>query len=261
MPRMTVIGLGRMGSALIAGLLRNAVLDPEDLAGVEKDAERRAAAQSRFGIAVGDAVSAFDSQIYLLAVKPKDLGAVAADLAALPAGSTLASVMAGVPLARLKEATGGRLACVRVMPNLPAEVGKGLFAAAAESDQAGLEAVEPILHGIGEVVRLPEALLDAATAVSGSGPAYVFYFVECLTSAAISLGIPPQDAEEMVLQTVLGSAILVAERVRSPSELRNEVTSPGGTTAAALEVLESGGFRALLQAAVAAAWRRSQELS
>ena len=256
---LALVGGGNMGAALLSGLLESGALQPSDVAVVEVREERRDELGSMFpGVRVVPTIPPCRAAV--LAVKPADTAAAAS--AAAESGATrLLSIAAGVGVATLEEAAGSSVAVIRAMPNTPALVGKGTSAIAGGS-LAGpddLDWAESILAAVGIVDRLPESLLDAFTGVSGSGPAYVFLVAEALVDAAIAEGIPADVAERSVTQLLLGAATLL-DRDGDPADLRAKVTSPGGTTAAGLAVLDASGVRDAFGAAVRAATERSREL-
>lgn len=254
-----------MGSALAAGLLDSG-WPPAALVVVEKDPDRRAAVGG--GLA---AVAEVSEAVRLLeewgpagavvAVKPHDVEAVCSDLRRAGAARVL-SIAAGVTLASLEGWLGGTTAVLRAMPNTPALVGAGASALAAGSRATPEEVAwaRSILEAVGTVVELPEAALDAVTGLSGSGPAYVFLVAEALVDAGVLVGLPRDVAKTLAVQTLLGSARMMAETGDEPSSLRAAVTSPGGTTAAGLRALEAAGVRAAILDAVAAATARAGEL-
>jgi pyrroline-5-carboxylate reductase len=256
---LVIVGGGRMGEALLGGLLaagRPAV----DLAVVEPVASRRAELVERFGgVAVSAEPAAADGAV--IAVKPPDVPAATSAAVAVGARRVL-SIAAGVPLAAIEAAAGPGVAAVRAMPNTPALVGAGAAAIAGGSSATSedLDWAEAILGAVGTVVRVPEASLDAVTGLSGSGPAYVFLVAEALMDAGVLAGLPRPTADALVRQTVLGAARLLAETDDDPAALRAAVTSPGGTTAAGVRELERHGVRSALLEAVAAATARSREL-
>jgi pyrroline-5-carboxylate reductase len=249
-----------MGEALLTGLLRSGWADAADVAVVEKLEPRRKALAELFpGVAVLVEPCATDGVV--IAVKPGDVPD--ACRSAATAGCTRGlSIAAGVPLATLEAGFGAGVPVVRAMPNTPALVGAGAAAiapgvAAGEDDLAWAES---ILAAVGTVVRVPESLLDAVTGLSGSGPAYVFLVAEALTEAGVLAGLPRDVSATLAVQTLLGSARLLAETADGPEALRAAVTSPGGTTAAGLRALESAGVRAAFLDAVMAATDRSRQL-
>jgi pyrroline-5-carboxylate reductase len=256
---LVMVGGGNMGAALLGGMLGSGVVDAADVAVVEIDAARRAHLAGTFeGVTVLDTVPACRSAV--IAVKPND--AVAAAGAAAHAGATrVLSIAAGVTIASLQGAVGQSVAVLRTMPNTPARVGAGVSALAggATATDADLAWAESVLAGVGLVVRVGEAQLDAVTGLTGSGPAYVFLVAEALMDAGVVAGLPRATSEAMVAQLLVGSAALLAER-GDPAGLRAMVTSPGGTTAAGVRVLEERATRAALIDAVVAATERSREL-
>lgn len=259
---MLVIGGGRMGEALLAGLVA-AGRAPGSLAVVEPDPVRRAELSARFaGVHVGDELVRCDSAV--VAVKPPDAPAVCAALAPLGPQRVL-SIAAGVTTSQLEAALGGDVAVVRAMPNTPAQVGAGASAVApgAHASEADLGWAEELLGSVGVVVRVEEEQLDAVTGLSGSGPAYVFLLVEALIDAGVREGLDPAVAGELVVQTVAGAARLLGASGASGTDAadhRVAVTSPQGTTAAGLAVLEERAVRDAVVAAVAAATERSRQL-
>lgn len=260
--RLVVLGGGRMGEALVGGLLAAGWASAAELAVVEKVAERRAALEGRFpGVAVAAEPGAERAEAAVVAVKPDDAEAACRSLAAAGPARVL-SVMAGVPIGRLESWLGDGVAVVRAMPNTPALVGAGAAAIAAGSaaGEDDLAWAESVLGAVGVVVRVKEHLLDAVTGLSGSGPAYVFLVAEALVEAGVLAGLPRDVASTLAVHTLLGSARLLAEGDAGPEALRAAVTSPGGTTAAGLRVLEAAAVRAAFLDAVEAATERSRRL-
>ncbi len=248
-----------MGEALLAGLLDAGWAPAAEVRVVEALAGRRDELVERFpGVEVTDQVGPAAGTV--LATKPGDIGAACAGLGA-DAGRVL-SIAAGVRLATLEAALPEGTPVVRAMPNTPALVGAGAAAIAAGRSAADedLAWAESILTAVGTVVRVGEPLLDAVTGLSGSGPAYVFLVAESLIEAGVLVGLPRPVAAELAVQTLLGSARLLAESDDGPEALRAAVTSPGGTTAAGLRALEQAGVRAAFLDAVVAATERSREL-
>jgi pyrroline-5-carboxylate reductase len=262
--RLALLGGGRMGEALVGGLL-DAGWDAETLAVAEVDGDRRRALETRFGsvrVVPSPAWAAADADVLVVAVKPHDVvPAVESCAATLPGGALVLSIAAGVTIATLEAALPDR-PVVRAMPNTPALVRQGAAAIAPGrlADDTHLELAERVLGAVGIVVRVSEGLLDAVTGLSGSGPAYLFLVAETLIEAGVLVGLPRDVADVLVRQTILGSATLLREGPDGPEALRAAVTSPGGTTAAGLQVLEEHGLRAALLAAVEAATARSREL-
>ena len=258
--RLTIVGGGRMGEALLAGLLASGWATAEEMAVVEKVGDRRRELEERFpGLTVAGGPAASAGAV--VAVKPDDVEAACRAVAAT--GTPLAlSIAAGVALASLERWLGPDVRVVRAMPNTPALVGAGASAVAGGSTATADDLVwaESLLSAVGTVVRVPEHLLDAVTGLSGSGPAYVFLVAEALVEAGVLAGLPRATASALAVQTLLGSARLLAESGQSPEALRAAVTSPGGTTAAGLRELEVRAVRAAFLEAVSAATERSREL-
>jgi pyrroline-5-carboxylate reductase len=262
--RIGFIGAGAMGEALIGGLLAAGV-SPGQLRAADPDPARRKAVEERHGVetSADNAAAIADCDVVVIAVKP---GLVADALgAASRAGSDplWISIAAGVTLADLEAALPEGARIVRAMPNTPALVRAGATALCGNTrTTAGdRELARALFESVGICWIAPaEDLLDAVTGLSGSGPAYVFVFLEALGDAGVRMGLPRDVAYELAFQTVLGSARLAIEQGRHPAELKDRVTSPGGTTIAGLERLEAGGLRAAVYEAVAAATRRAREL-
>ena len=262
-PTVTFIGGGVMAEAIIAGIVKGG-LDIR-LQVVEPIAERRDILSTEYGVETYANIT--DTSVILtllvLAVKPQQFGDVAQVLSQLTMFGTVVSIMAGIPISRIQSALE-HSQIVRVMPNTPAQIGKGATAwTATESvPESDRELVGSMLDCVGlQVYFDDEKMVDISTALSASGPAYVFMFMESLTDAAVQLGMPVADAKQLAVATVQGSAQLAQSRDSHLAELRNMVTSPGGTTAAALQALEAGNFRNTTMQAVLAAYARGVELS
>lgn len=259
---IAVIGGGFMGEALISGLL----IDQENRVVVaEKSAARADYIRDSYGVAIADPEDAVaEANVVMVVVKPADVPAVLKGISPhLDSDATVVSLAAGVTLSTLSANLPEGTPVVRVMPNTPALVAEGMCAMSPSSecsDEARRE-VATLLRGLGKVVEVPESQQDAVTAVSGSGPAYVFAFVEALIDGGVLVGLPRATARELAIQTLVGSAALLKETGEHPAILRENVTSPGGTTAAALRQLEDKGFASAVLAAVEAARNRSRELS
>jgi len=263
--RLGFVGGGVMGEAMLAAILDRRIAASSSIRVADTLPERRAALASRYGVTTfGDALeAAAESDILVLAVKPQSLHEVFADLRGrLNPAQLVVSIVAGTNLATLTRLLE-HAAVVRVMPNTPAQIGRGMSVWTATNhvtdEQRGM--VCSILEALGrEMYVEDEKYVDMATAVSGSGPAYVFLLIEGLTDAAVHVGLPRPQAQELVLQTVLGSAEFALRSGKHPAELRNMVTSPGGTTAEGLYRLERGAMRALLTDAVLAAYEKARVL-
>lgn len=263
---LAFIGGGAMGEAMISGLLNRRVVAPSDITASDPHEERMKDLEARLGIATTteNLVAAREAQIVILSVKPQMMRFVFRDLVGrLRKDALVLSIVAG---ARIDSMTQGlkHLSIVRSMPNTPAQVGEGMtvWTASPGVAPAQREQAQAILRAFGkELYVADEAFLDMATAISGSGPSYVFLFMEALIDAAVHLGFSRDDARMLVTQTVRGSAIYAENSPSHPAEMRNLVTSPGGTSAHALYQLEKGGFRTLLSKAVWAAFQRSVSLA
>ena len=257
--RLLLVGGGKMGGALLGGLINAGWADAADLAVIEPvDARRKELADLFPGIHVGD--SAGDADGAVIAVKPNDVQAACAAVSGRV--QRVLSIAAGVPLAKLEGWLPTDTPVVRAMPNTPALVGAGAAAIApgAAATDDDLAWAEGILGAVGTVTRVPEKLLDAVTGLSGSGPAYVFLVAEALIDAGVHAGLPREVSDRLATQTLLGAARLLAESGDSAEQLRAAVTSPGGTTAAGLRILEERAVRAALIDAVTAATERSRQL-
>lgn len=261
--RTAVIGAGVMGETLLSGLIR-AGRSAEDLVVVEKRPERAAELSEKYGVpVVADVAAAAEADTVLLVVKPQDMADVLGEIApALRPGQLLVSLAAGITTSFIESHVPAGVAVVRVMPNTPALVDEGMAAISpgTHCDETHLAEAEDLLASVGKVVQVPEKQQDAVTAISGSGPAYVFFIVEAMIEAGVHLGLPRTTAYELAVQTLVGSAAMLRETGEHPAVLREQVTSPGGTTAAALRELEVHRVRAAFLAALEAARDRSREL-
>ncbi len=267
MTRVILVGCGKMGQALLSGWLDQG-LDPAGLAVIEPDAERRGALAGS-GVALAASVDELDRDfrpdVVLLAVKPQMLAETIAPYGRY-ADAVFLSIAAGKPLSFFTERLGRTAAVVRAMPNTPAAIRRGITVCVANShvDAAHRTACRVLLEAVGEVAWIEdEGLMDAVTAVSGSGPAYVFLMAECLAAAGARAGLPADLAARLAGATIAGAGALLAQAGRPPDQLRRDVTSPGGTTQAALDVLmkDGDGLAELMEKAVAAAARRGRELA
>jgi pyrroline-5-carboxylate reductase len=259
---LAIIGGGKIGEALLSGLVRRG--GPDGILVCERSPERAAQLTDRYGTpAVDLADAAARARVLLLAVKPQDIDVLLGSLGEyVDDGHLVVSVAAGVPTARIEAALPAGVAVVRVMPNTPALVDEGMsvLSAGAHAGEADLDEAEALLAAVGRVRRVPESQQDAVTALSGSGPAYFFFLVEAMVDAGILLGLPRALAADLIVQTALGAAVMMRDSGEHPVQLREAVTSPGGTTIAAIRELERHGVRAALIAAIEAAHARSVEL-
>ena len=261
--KIVFLGGGNMAAAMIGGMLERG-FEASEVVVVELSAERREWLARSLGVGVASDISAaMGADAVVLAVKPQQMREALAPLAGALGNALVVSVAAGLRSADLSRWLGNHARMVRAMPNTPALIGAGVtgvFASAAV-DAAGRELAERMLAAVGSVVWVDdEARMDSVTAVSGSGPAYVFHFIEALEAAAIERGFDAATARRLALDTVLGAAKLAAASDDAPGVLREKVTSKGGTTAAALAVLGEGGFSGLIGQAVAAAEARGRAL-
>ena len=263
--QLLVVGGGRIGGALVSGLLANGWAEPADLAVVEPSAERRSElTRLHPGLPVlehAEPGSVAPDGGAVLAVKPDVAASVCQALSVVRPPRVL-SVVAGLSTERLEAALGAETAVVRAMPNTPVLVGAGMsvISAGSRARAPDLDWAEGVLSAVGSVLRLPEHLLDVVTGLSGSGPAYVFLVAEALIEAGERGGLSSEDSRTLVTGTLLGAARLLAETGEPPERLRGDITSPGGTTAAGLGALEARAVRSAFLEAVAAATERSRQL-
>jgi pyrroline-5-carboxylate reductase len=264
MPKLAFIGAGRMASAMVKGLIRSQACQPQDIT-VISGADSTASDLAR---ATGVRVAASPEELcaqadaVVLACKPQQFLQLDQRYTALTQGKCVLSILAGTQLGSLTKFFSSARNVARAMPNTPGAVGQGITALCSASplDQADQSIIRAILSGLGEIVELPESSFDAVTAVSGSGPGFFFEFVAAYEAAAVSLGFTPAQAQRLVRQTLAGSLSLLQSGSESPDELRNQVTSPGGTTKAGLDVMASQQFRQLILNTLEAAKNRSAEL-
>ncbi len=262
---IAIIGPGAMAEAIIGGLLRRQITTPEHILTSGPRAERGKELRESYGIRpfTDNREAVQQADVVILAIKPQRLSKVLPALSgAIRPHALVLSIIAGATIQTISERLE-HAAVVRSMPNTPAQIGEGITvwtASTAVSDEQRTEACE-ILSALGQEVYVEEeSYLDMATALSGTGPAYVFLFMEALIDAGVHMGFPRRIAEQLVMQTILGSVSYYDKHKAHPAQLRNQVTSPGGTTAQALYYLEKAGFRTALSRAIWAAYERSQEL-
>ena len=277
MIKFGTIGGGVMGEALLSRLIAQKVYLPSEILVSDPQPQRRQFLTETYGIGTtaSNLEVAAATEVLFLAIKPQVFETVALELSvgvdrpqdhngeiANPKSeAVIVSILAGMSLSKLEQAFPGQ-AVLRVMPNTPATVGAGMSAIAPGKlvQPADLELVKRMFEAVGEVVEVPESMLDAVTGLSGSGPGYVAILIEALTDGGVCAGLPRAIASQLALQTVFGTAKLLQETGMHPAELKDRVTSPGGTTIAGIATLESNGFRSALIEAVKAACLRSQEL-
>ncbi|GHE43430.1 pyrroline-5-carboxylate reductase [Streptosporangium violaceochromogenes] len=261
---IAILGTGKMGEALLSGLLR-AGFDPGDVLITARRPERAADLAQRYGVrVVSNAEAAKNAETIVLTVKPQDMGSLLTEIAAhVPADRLVISVAAGITTSFVESRLGAEIPVVRVMSNTPVLVDEAMsvISAGAHAGERHLRRAEDLLRPVGKVLRIPESQQDAATALSGSGPAYFFYLVEAMVDAGILLGMPRAAALDMVTQSIVGAAIMLRDSGEHPVILREAVTSPGGTTIAAIAELERHSVRAAFLAAIEAARDRSSRLA
>lgn len=261
--KITFIGPGVMAEAIIAGLLRKNLAIPENITASGPREGRGAELHAKFGVnATTDNASVSGADVVVLSVKPQRLGEVMKSLTGVRRDALVLSVVAGATIEKIGKGLKHK-AVVRSMPNTPGQIGEGItvWTASREVTDGQKAIARQILGALGEEVFVEdENYLDMATALSGNGPAYVFLFAEALIDAGVHMGFPRRIAEQLVLQTIKGSVSFYAQADSHPATLRNQVTSPGGTSAEALYYLEKAGLRTAISRAVWAAYQRSLEL-
>lgn len=262
-PRIAVLGAGRMGAAVITGLL-NSGWASQRIVAADSHAPTADALKQRLGIEVLPAEEAVvGADVVVVAVKPHHVVPLLDQISAtLPAGSTVVSLAAGVPTSAMSGHLPSGVALVRVMPNTPALVGEGMsvLSPAPGCPSEALALAERVLRSVGQVRTAPESAQDAVTALSGSGPAYAFYVAEAMIDAGVLLGLPHDLAHDLTVQTLLGAATMMRDVDQQPATLRENVTSPVGTTAAAVSVLDDAQLKSVFAEAMRAARDRSAEL-
>ena len=262
--KITFIGPGVMAEAMITGLLNKKLAKPENITGSGPREERGAELRKKYGIKVttDNASAAHEADVVVLSVKPQRLSDVMKGLKGIHADALVLSIIAGANIKKISTGLKHK-AVVRSMPNTPGQIGEGItvWTASKEVTDEQQKIARAVLGALGQEVFVEdESYLDMATALSGTGPAYVFLFTEALIDAGVHMGFPRRIAEQLVLQTIKGSTSFYEYAGRHPATLRNQVTSPGGTSAEALYYLEKAGFRTAISRAVWAAYQRSLEL-
>jgi len=261
--RLTFIGGGTMGEAMVRCVLAKDVAVPQDIIVSDVDRSRRELLAREYGVGTSaDSRKAIDgADLIILAVKPQDLPRAMERVRSPSPEQVVLSIAAGASLSTLRHDLSHSY-IIRAMPNMPARIGEGMtvWTASGEVGQRQKEMARSVLGALGEEVYVPdEKYLDMATALSGSGPAYVFLFIEVLIEAGVHIGLPRSLSEKLVIQTVLGSTLTAKNANKHPAELKNMVTTPGGTTTEALLQLEKGNFRSLLLEAVGAAYDKAKQ--
>jgi pyrroline-5-carboxylate reductase len=261
---VAVLGTGKIGEALLSGMIR-AGWRAGDLLVTNRRADRAEELRDRYGVeAVTNADAAKRADILILAVKPQDMGTLLDELTPhVTADRLIISAAAGITTGYIEERLAVGIPVVRVMPNTPVLVDEGMSVISAGSHAlaAHLTHAEEIFGGVGKTLRVPESQQDACTALSGSGPAYFYYLVEAMTDAGILLGLPRTQAHDLIVQAAIGAAVMLRDSGEHPVKLREAVTSPAGTTISAIRELENHGVRAALIAALEAARDRSRALA
>ena len=258
------IGAGRMAEALISGILKQGVCTPERVIASDVSTERLEYMKATFGIHTADANRevARIADVLFVAVKPHQAADVLWEVSKELSGVLVVSIAAGVTLSTLEEAAGKNVAVVRVMPNTPSLVGCGIAALAGgtHADDKAVGRAKKLMEAVGEAVVVGEDKIDAVTAVSGSGPAYIYLVIEAMADGGVRAGLPRDVALKLAAKTVMGAGLMVLETGDHPGMLKDNVTSPGGTTIEAMAVLEENGVRGAFIEAVQAAYRRAGEM-
>ena len=264
--RIAVLGAGKIGEALISGLVSSGWREPAELWATSRRQERVDELSERYGVraTTSNAEAVSGAAIVVVAVKPQDIEALLGEIGGLLGEEqTVLSIAAAIPTSLIEGHLLARVPVVRAMPNTPSTVHEGIagIAGGAHAAETHLAAASEVLSHLGRVVRVPESQMDAVTAVSGSGPAYFALLAEAMIEAGILLGLSREISTQLVVQTMLGTAKQLRDTHTHPVELREMVTSPGGTTIAAIRVLEMAGVRAAFLNAIQAAMDRSRELA
>jgi len=264
--RIAILGCGKIGEALVHGLLSSGWRQPSEIVVTGRREERLAELRERYGVdaTLSNAEAVAGAELVVIAVKPQDFDALLGEIGPLLSpGQTVLSVAAAIPTSAIEQRIAATVPVVRAMPNAPATVHEGIagVCAGAHARDEHLALAEDVLSHLGAVVRVPERYMDAVTAVSGSGPAYFALLAEAMIEAGILLGLSREISTQLVVQTMLGTAKLLRDEKMHPVELREAVTSPGGTTIRAIRELERAGVRAAFLSAIQAAMERSRELA
>lgn len=264
--RIAILGAGRLGESLLRGFLSSGWRSPDELTATVRRPERAEELRERYGVSVGssNAEAVAGTSLVVVAVKPQDIDTLLAEVGQLlRAEQTVLSIAAAIPTAQVEARIAPGVPVVRAMPNAPSIVHEGMagICAGAHAGEANLALAEDALAHLGRVVRVPESAMDAVTALSGSGPAYFALLAEAMIEAGILLGLSREISTRLVVQTMFGTAKLLRDEKMHPVELREAVTSPGGTTTRAIRELEQAGVRAAFLNAINAAMERSRELA
>ena len=264
-PNLAILGCGNLGEMLVSGLLASGEFPASDIVITDRMAGRAGGISQRYSVGTASNIQAVEeSTVAVIAVKPNDVAPLLEEVAPAADEQTLfISVAAGIKLATLQKGLGGRSPVIRAMPNLGAAARRSMTALApgTRATAGHRHMAEKIFRAVGEVVWVDENQMDAVTAVSGSGPAYFALLAEAMAAAGVGQGLEPAVAARLAVQTLRGTGAVLADSAATPEDFRKKVTSPGGTTEAAIAEMERGGFRELIAAAVEAARRRSEQLS
>lgn len=263
MKRLSFLGGGVVAEALVRGLLNKGIYLPDQILVSDPLEARREHLQKTYAVSVTENnLDCLDSEAVLFAIKPAQLPGALAQMKGLWKNSLAISVVAGARLETFGKALGHHVPVVRAMPNTPCLIGQGMAAIAGndQADAAHVARAREIFSAVGKVLELPEDYFDAVTGLSGSGPAYVALIIEALIDAGVQQGLPRRISRELVCQTMVGTSLLVQQSGQHPAELKDQVVTPAGTTAAGLQVLEEAALRATLCLAVSAATKRSKSL-
>src|SRR5919106_2326031 len=266
MAKLAVLGAGKMGEALVAGLIASGWRKSKEIVVTARREERLHELSDAYGVetTLDNAAAVVGAEVIVVAVKPQDIEALLSQISdRVGPEQTVLSIAAAIPTSFIEERLGADAPVVRAMPNTPSVVHEGMagMAAGRHADEEHLKLAKEVLDHVGRVVIVPESYLDAVTAISGSGPAYFALLAEAMIEAGILLGLSREISTDLVIQTMLGSAKLLRDEHMHPVELREMVTSPGGTTIRAIRVLEQSGVRAAFLNAIQAAMERSVELA
>lgn len=254
------IGLGNMGSAICIGLLK--VSHPKNIIGYDVDSSKVKHLSQNINLIAADSIQELShkSDVIILAVKPNTVETVAKEIKTKQKYALVISIAAGITLAKLSGWLGDSYRVIRCMPNTPALIAEGMSVlSTVNATEQDIQVAQAIFGAVGKVIILPESLMDAVTAVSGSGPAYVFTFIQAMADSGVKLGLSRNDALMLAAQTVLGAAKMVLQG-EEPIVLRGKVASPGGTTIDAIHILEKSGFSGIVMDAIEAAYNKSKKL-
>lgn len=265
MSKLAIIGLGKMGTSLLEGIIESGSYSADKIivSDIKLDNDKLEGKYQGIKMTTDNKEAVKGVDVVLLAVKPQVMAAVLDNIKYSLANKLLITIAAGLSLASYQKTVPDSCRIIRVMPNTPSLVKEGIsaFTASENASKEDLKQVKSLLKGVGEVVEVKEELMDAVTGLSGSGPAYIYMVIEALADGGVLMGLPRELSQKLAAQTVLGAARMVMETGQHPGELKDMVTSPGGTTIRAVEVLEEKGLRGSMIQAVKAAAERSKELN